>query len=76
MATFKKVDGDYTIQTLNSPDAITLDSTLTRTTGAFKVGSYTTSQRDALSPENGWIIYNTTTSTFQGYAGGSWVNLN
>ena len=76
MATIKRVDGDYTIQTLNTPDAITFDSQLTRSTGAFKVGVFTTTQRDALTPENGWIIYNSTTSQFQGYAGGTWVNLN
>jgi hypothetical protein len=35
----------------------------------------TTTERNALSAVNGMIIYNSTTSKFQGYAGGSWVDL-
>jgi hypothetical protein len=36
----------------------------------------TTAQRDAIaSPANGLVIYNTTTNTFQGRAGGAWVNF-
>jgi len=41
----------------------------------FKMASFTTAQRDTLTPENGDTIYNTTTNKFQGYAGGSWVDL-
>lgn len=40
--------------------------------------SYTTTQRDALTPAAGNVIYNTTTDRFQGYCAGSvaaWVNL-
>ena len=48
------------------------DTTLS---GKLKFASYTTTQRDALTPGNGDVIYNSTTDKFQGYAGGSWVDL-
>jgi hypothetical protein len=35
----------------------------------------TTAQRDALTAQNGMIIYNDTTGKFQGRANGSWVDL-
>lgn len=41
----------------------------------LKMASYTTDERDAISPTNGDVIYNTTTNKFQGYAGGTWVDL-
>ena len=37
--------------------------------------SYTTTQRNALTPTNGDVIYNSTDDKFQGYAGSTWVNL-
>jgi hypothetical protein len=42
----------------------------------LQLASYTTTERDALSVSNGTTIYNETTDKFQGYAGGSWVDLN
>lgn len=41
----------------------------------LRMPHFTTSQRNALSAENGFIIYNTTDNKFQGYENGSWVNL-
>jgi len=45
---------------------------LSSTTKALLVSRMTTAQRDALTATNGMIIYNTTTNTFQGRAGGAW----
>lgn len=39
------------------------------------LGSMTTTQRNALTAQNGMIIYNTTDNKFQGYENGSWANL-
>jgi hypothetical protein len=44
--------------------------------GPLKLASYTDTTRSSLSPANGDIIYNTTQNKFQGYANGSWANLN
>ena len=41
----------------------------------IQFGSYTTTERDALTAANGMVLYNETTSKFQGYAGGAWVDL-
>lgn len=40
-----------------------------------KLKSYTTSERDALTPQAGWLILNTTAGKVQAYVGGSWVDL-
>lgn len=37
--------------------------------------SYTTVQRDALTPGVGWIIWNSTDSKFQGWTGSAWVDF-
>ena len=39
------------------------------------LANLTTTQRNALTAANGDLIYNTTDSKIQAYAGGSWVNL-
>ena len=45
-------------------------------TDVVNLGSLTTTQRNALvNPQNGDLIYNTTTNKFQGYAGSAWVDL-
>src|SRR3972149_6453859 len=45
------------------------------TTGALLLPRLTTGERDALTPANGMIIYNTTTAAIEGYEAGAWVNL-
>ena len=41
----------------------------------FKLASFTTTERDDLSAENGDMIYNTTLNKFQGYENGAWASL-
>lgn len=38
--------------------------------------SLTTAQRNALTPSDGWVIYNSDTNKFQGYANSTWADLN
>ena len=45
------------------------------TTGALLLSRLTTTQRDALTPTNGMILYNSTLGKFQGYEAGAWANL-
>lgn len=49
--------------------------TITSTTGALLVPRMTGTQRDALTPTNGMILYNSTTGKFQGYEAGAWADL-
>jgi len=43
--------------------------------GEVLLGRLSEAERDALTPVNGMILYNTTANKFQGYENGSWVNL-
>ena len=38
-------------------------------------GSLTSTERNALTPANGMVIYNTTNNKFEGYQNGGWINL-
>jgi len=40
-----------------------------------KFGSYTTTQRNALTSSNGMVIYNSSDNRFQGRQNGAWINL-
>lgn len=45
------------------------------TASPFRLASLTTTQRNALTPFNGDMIYNLTTNKIQGYQNGSWINI-
>lgn len=55
--------------------ALTAGTRVEITQSPLKMASFTTAERDALSAQNGDMIYNTTTNKFQGYANSAWVDL-
>ncbi len=61
--------GDVGIGTATPQGALDITSV----TGALIVPRMTTAQRDALTPVNGMIIYNTTLNMFNFYENGAWV---
>ena len=63
-----RASGGIGIGTTSPQGALDVSST----TGAFIVPRMTTAQRDALTPVNGMIIYNTTTNKFNFYENGAW----
>lgn len=44
-------------------------------TGYVQFGSVTSVERNAITPANGMVVYNTTDNKFQGYQNGGWINL-
>ena len=78
------IDGgaiDAAVIGANTPAAITgtaisgTSMAVTGTAGAMTLNTVTTTQRNALSAANGMILYNSTTSKIEAYAGGAWVQL-
>ena len=78
------IDGgaiDAAIIGANTPAAITgtaisgTSITVTGTAGVMKLNTLTTTQRNALTPAVGMIVYNSTTSKIEAYAGSAWVAL-
>ena len=65
----------------NTPAAVTgtaisgTSIAVTGTAGAMTLNTVTTTQRNALSAANGMVVYNSTTSKIEAYAGGAWVQL-
>ena len=86
-ASITDADNDTKIQVAESADEdiirfdaagteiATISSTGIVSAKFIQFGSYTTTQRNAISAANGMVVYNSTTNKFQGYAGGSWVDL-
>jgi len=62
-------NGNVGIGTQNPAGALDVSST----TGALIVPRMTTAQRNALTPVNGMILYNTSTNQFNFYENGAWV---
>jgi hypothetical protein len=76
--TFEVGTGGMTIGSLidaYAPPPASVVLHLNTTTGAFVPSKLTTTQRDALTPLDGMLIYNTSTGKFQGRAAGAWVDL-
>jgi len=68
--------GAGTPQLISSTSLTLGAATVVQVTGSpFRLASLTTGQRDALTPVNGDLIYNTTDNKIQGYENGAWVNL-
>jgi len=65
----------------NTPAAVTgtaisgTSIAVTGTANALKVNTVTTTQRNALTAAVGMIVYNSTTSKIEAYAGSAWVAL-
>ena len=86
-ASITDADNDTKIQVAESADEdiirfdaagaeiATISSTGIVSAKFIQFGSYTTTQRNAISAANGMVVYNSTTNKFQGHAGGSWVDL-
>ena len=76
------VNGDIVTASAGTPELVS-DSSISLTAtdrveitqSPLKMASFTTTERNLLSAENGDIIYNTTDNKFQGYENGSWANL-
>ena len=66
--------GDPTIESSGNIN-LTAATAVIVNSSPFRMASFTSAQRDALTPVNGDVIYNTTTGKFQGRAAGAWVDL-
>jgi hypothetical protein len=61
---------------LNPDDTISMGGSVVNFLGIPLMPNKTTTQRDAIAPKQaGMIVFNTTTSKFQGYDGTSWNDL-
>lgn len=60
---------------VDTTGASTTNFTGVGTVGAVRVHNLTTTQRDALTPQPGMIVYNTTINQLQAYVNGSWGEM-
>ena len=75
-----QIPGKYEIITANAAGTLALAVAFnskqeTVFGGPAQLKSYSTTERNALTGVNGQMIYNTTDSKIQAYAGSTWVNL-
>jgi hypothetical protein len=54
---------------------LTAGSAVVVTQSPIRLTNYTDAQTGSLTPQNGDMIYNSTTHKFMGYANGTWVQL-
>ena len=74
--TFNKVTNAVRMTGTLTVDTVVANSVVTTgTTSAFRLPNLTQTQINALSPQNGDMVYNTTTDLPQIYQGGSWKNF-
>jgi len=74
--TFNKVSNAVTMSGTLTVDTVIANSVVTTgTTSAFRLPNLTQTQINALSPQNGDMVYNTTDSLPQVYQNGSWKNF-
>lgn len=71
MSSFKRIDGDYTIQSINDTDKIVIDSNRVEVTGNLEVsGNLTYINTEELEVKDPFILLNTSnTSTYNSNAG-------
>ena len=70
-STFATTSMGIGVTTVTASTAFEISST----TRAALLSRMTTTQRDALTAINGMVIYNSTTTTLEGYTNGSWSDL-
>lgn len=74
--TFNKVSNAVTMSGTLTVDTVVANTVVTTgTTSAFRLPNLTQAQINALSPQNGDMVYNTTQDLPQVYQGGSWKNF-
>jgi hypothetical protein len=74
------IDSEINFLTRNGAYASTYGTMLKLGKGAtvsgfVQFGSYTTTERNALTPANGMVIYNTTVNKFQAYENSAWIDI-
>jgi hypothetical protein len=61
--------------TFSAKQTMSAGLALTGTTGTLTLPTFTTTQRNALTPAEGMMIKNSTTGLIEGYVGGVWVSI-
>ena len=67
-------DGNLGVNILTPAEKLDVVGNI-KTSGFVQFGSLTTTERNALTPANGMVIYNSTDNKFQGYENGGWASL-